>query len=117
MTEEKREAVLALVAMEMPVDKIMSALSLSRDSVLRVCDPEYAEVQRAQVRKAGRVRNERLTEEKLRRGHCDFYRSRVDQDAARLAREIPSDERDLTGRLCGDPLPGRSALDQREGRA
>ena len=31
---------------------------------------------------------------------------------ARLA-EIPEDARDLTGRICGDPLPGRSALDRR----
>lgn len=31
---------------------------------------------------------------------------------ARL-REIPSDTRDLTGRICGDPLKGRSALDKR----
>ncbi len=28
--------------------------------------------------------------------------------------EIPADTRDLTGRIFGDPLPGRSALDRRE---
>jgi hypothetical protein len=35
----------------------------------------------------------------------------------RLAREVPPDTRDVTGQLLGDPLPGRSALDQmrREG--
>lgn len=27
---------------------------------------------------------------------------------------IPEDTRDLTARFCGDPLPGRSALDRRE---
>lgn len=27
-------------------------------------------------------------------------------------REIPDDTRSLTARICGDPLPGRSALDQ-----
>ena len=32
--------------------------------------------------------------------------------AARLV-EIPPDTRDLTGVLCGDPLPGRSALARR----
>lgn len=31
---------------------------------------------------------------------------------ARLA-EIPQDVRNLTQRICGDPLPGRSALDRR----
>lgn len=29
-------------------------------------------------------------------------------------RSIPRDTRDLTGKLCGDPLPGRSALDRGE---
>lgn len=35
--------------------------------------------------------------------------------ADRLARlaEIPPDTRSLTGRICGDPIPGRSALDRR----
>lgn len=27
---------------------------------------------------------------------------------------IPQDTRDLTGRLCGDPLPGRSAMDRKK---
>lgn len=31
---------------------------------------------------------------------------------ARIA-EIPQDTRDLTARICGDPLRGRSALDRR----
>lgn len=31
----------------------------------------------------------------------------------RLLREIPKDTRDLTARICGDPLPGRSELDRR----
>lgn len=31
----------------------------------------------------------------------------------RLRSEIPHDTRTLTGRLCGDPLPGRSALDRK----
>lgn len=28
---------------------------------------------------------------------------------------IPEDTRDLTARFCGDPMPGRSALDRRAG--
>jgi transposase-like protein len=38
----------------------------------------------------------------------------IDADAARLAQLIPEDTRTLTGRFCGDPLPGRSALDRRQ---
>lgn len=33
-------------------------------------------------------------------------------DAERLLRQVPRDTRDLTARFCGDPLPGRSALEQ-----
>ena len=35
------------------------------------------------------------------------------EDAVALIAEIPSDTRNLTGRMFGDPLPGRSALDRR----
>ena len=40
-----------------------------------------------------------------------YLHGRVDEAvaAARLA-EIPADTRNLTQRLCGDPLPGRDAL-------
>lgn len=42
-----------------------------------------------------------------------FRASRVpEEDFLRLKAQIPDDTRDLTGRLCGDPLPGRSALDR-----
>jgi len=33
--------------------------------------------------------------------------------AERMRSEIPEDTRGITGVLCGDPLPGRSALDHR----
>jgi hypothetical protein len=35
----------------------------------------------------------------------------ADESALRLMEMIPPDTRDLTARLFGDPLPGRSALD------
>lgn len=43
-----------------------------------------------------------------------FLHGRVDETvaAARLA-EIPPDTRNLTARICGDPLPGRDALSRR----
>lgn len=37
--------------------------------------------------------------------------------AERLMDEIPHDTRDLTARVCGDPLPGRSALDKMRAEA
>lgn len=40
---------------------------------------------------------------------------RTEGDWIRLRDEIPADTRDLTARVFGDPLPGRSALAQRAG--
>ena len=37
-------------------------------------------------------------------------------DTAQRLRAVPRDTRDFTARFCGDPLPGRSALDRMEGR-
>lgn len=37
------------------------------------------------------------------------------RDAERLLRQIPPDTRGLTARICGDPLPGRSAKDRKLG--
>lgn len=37
----------------------------------------------------------------------------ISEEAERLLAAIPPDTRDLTARLCGDPLPGRRAIDFR----
>lgn len=46
-----------------------------------------------------------------------YFGERVQREdiEARMA-EIPYDTRDLTARIFGDPLPGRSALDRMGGR-
>ena len=36
----------------------------------------------------------------------------AEEDFKRLIAQIPRDTRDITGRMLGDPLPGRSALDR-----
>lgn len=73
----------------------------------RLADPDYAARRRAEHRAIqfakGRVKkprgaNEGSAEEKLER-------------VKRLRATIPPDTRDLTGKIFGDPLPGRSALD------
>lgn len=40
-------------------------------------------------------------------------RAICEADAEAMLRAIPADTRDLTARLMGDPLPGRSALDKK----
>ena len=37
----------------------------------------------------------------------------IHANAMRLKAQIPADTRDLTARVMGDPLPGRSALDEK----
>ncbi len=45
-------------------------------------------------------------------GNSSYDRLRGAELAERL-KAVPADTRDLTGRWLGDPLPGRSALDQK----
>jgi hypothetical protein len=46
----------------------------------------------------------------------DRMSAQAKRDAERLLREVPPDTRDLTSRICGDPVVGRRALDARRGR-
>lgn len=39
----------------------------------------------------------------------------ANRDGEVLLSKVPSDTRGLTARMCGDPLPGRSALDRKRG--
>jgi acyl-CoA synthetase (AMP-forming)/AMP-acid ligase II len=69
---------------------------------------------------ANLARHFNVGEDWLRRRVVSGYSSQRSQKArARLGYVAPArclpppDTRDLTARFCGDPLPGRSALDQR----
>lgn len=58
------------------------------------------------ARKAGIAQPVELTE----------IRARIERDAREHLKKLPEDNRTFTQRFCGDPLPGRSALDrQRQG--
>lgn len=68
-----------------------------------------------------RYRESRLTRQLEARQRSGKYQSPVrvsfghvsPEEARRLLASIPKDTRGLTARICGDPLPGRSALDAR----
>lgn len=75
------------------------------DTVRRALDLEWANRRREQinaVRRGRRIEDARQVISSGRPTH-EEYRAAV--------RRIPPDTRDLTGRLCGDPLPGRRAID------
>ena len=47
--------------------------------------------------------------------HGDYMSPEAKRDAYKRLAEIPADTRELTGRLMGDPLPGRRGLDKPRG--
>lgn len=57
--------------------------------------------------------NREVSAAKKAAGLTYFSGRSTEQSAYRLMDLIPADTRDLTARICGDPLPGRSALDRR----
>lgn len=90
--------------------KVAKAMKLSRRTVLKHCDPAAYEQECKWDRNH---KNENLV-----RGNPSYLRdakARVDVSLSVLEERdrALSAERDLTAMLCGDPLPGRSALDKR----
>lgn len=103
--EEKREILDAFRAGAV-VNQLAAQYGVNKETIKRVVDPEFAARRNAQNNLA----------RWMRRHHGSGKAVNLEQDAGRLMRQVPRDTRDLTGRLCGDPLPGRSALDRmREG--
>lgn len=90
--------------------RIGEKLGVHRQTVKRALDPEYAAYRSRQVLEAWRKREgyHEIRQRVHKREAAASINLHLDV-AARLA-EIPPDTRDLTGRLFGDPLPGRSAL-------
>lgn len=118
LTEEQIEEARRRRANGVTFSAIEADMGVSRDTIRRALSPDWAEKRREQVRIARRRR------EKLAYGHftktgrvsctinVDRYRPSPGE-IAELLKLVPPDTRDLTGVLCGDPLPGRSALDRR----
>jgi hypothetical protein len=80
-------------------------------------DPLWKKMERAAAEKAMRANVRKKVNARYKRPPASkaSYRERMASDAA--AHVVPEDTRSLIGRVCGDPLPGRSALDmERAGR-
>ena len=89
---------------------IGKALGISGTTARCIVDPEYRRIRNERtwrIRHGGDIRGIGGTK------HIASHKPHPDDLAARLA-EIPPDTRTLTGVICGDPLPGRSALDMRD---
>ena len=80
--------------------QIMAASNVSNSVIMRARDRLVAEG--------------RLDRKTSGPGKITSERIAVRKQAEALIDAIPADTRDLTQRVMGDPLPGRSALDRRE---
>jgi hypothetical protein len=79
---------------------IRRELGIGDERLRRVMEPGFKE------RRNRDIRNARAT-----RGYRGEPKMRLSPEETKLAlATVPSDTRDLTSRLLGDPLPGRSAL-------
>jgi hypothetical protein len=75
-------------------------------------DPEYGQLRRASIN----ARRRRLGNKSSIPSTAHRTDRTVSPDEAIVAlASVPADDRSLTGRLLGDPLPGRSALDRKGG--
>lgn len=91
-------------------ERLAREIGVTSDSVRRAVDPGYAERRNAQLH-ARRMAERPATAKRINR--VPDTSPELRRDAASRIAEIPKDTRSVTGRILGDPLPGRSALDRR----
>lgn len=93
------------------VQQIAKVMEVSRETARHLLDEEGYQKKLERNRLYEREKRVRMKAESLLIPKV-ISRIATDVIEARLA-EIPDDTRSKTGRICGDPLPGRSALDMR----
>lgn len=80
------------------------------DALRRALDPNH------KAQRNERANRARIRDHKAIISRFELGTNRAPHDEAemrRLKASVPDDMRSITGRLCGDPLPGRSALERR----
>lgn len=101
------EEVARLRASGMGWNRIGKQMGRGADTVRRAVDPGFVPNRRSSKK-----------QQYVAAGKIDHGEGRMSaaakRDAEQLLAQIPPDTRDFTARLCGDPRPGRSALDQRQ---
>lgn len=110
LTPEQEEQVRAMREKGLSWYAISKQLDLTYYTV-RSIEPGYVEKCRQRGRKSSKARTNPESSPSLQ---AALARKR--ELAEKLA-TIPEDTRDMTARLMGDPLPGRSSLDLMRGRA
>lgn len=103
-TSELLEQAVSLRRLGLKWETVAKRLEVGRDGLQRRLDPVYRDKRNQQLREAQARRDNRpLT---------DLTARIADDQLERLRATVPRDTRGFTARVCGDPLPGRSALDK-----
>lgn len=113
LTEDQIERARRLRNSGMTYVAIASRFGCGEQLIRVSLDPAYRAVRNERAKVARRAER---AEAKDRKSSTDIViemRNAFKADAAARLAEIPKDTRDLTARIAGDPLPGRSALDMR----
>lgn len=82
---------------------IAAQIGVNQTTVRCWLDGEYYETRKRRI-------NERRR--KLSGSSSSRRVAKEEPEVSVLLQQVPADKRDLTGRLLGDPLPGRSAYDR-----
>jgi len=117
LTPEQKIKAIALRRAGHTFTEIGEVFNVGKDAIRRATDPEWAR------RRCEQINRSRSANPRIRDRSKDRPRVRDRSKEARgpkgplpteaeIRRLIPEDTRDLTGRIFGDPLPGRSALDR-----
>ena len=109
-TPELEAKARALRSQGMSWRDIGKAIGVNPTSVHEWCDDEYRDYKRGRRQELKRTDKP----EAIRRPYQGKTWKEFRPDDRHLPK-VPPDTRDLTARMLGDPLPGRSALDKRHG--
>ena len=103
----RRKRAIAMAKENMTYRKIGELLGVTASTIHAWVDPAYAERRRRQIREKKAQRSEG--------GRPVRHRVEPPLEEMQSPFSVPKDRRDTTGSICGDPLPGRSALDLKRG--
>ena len=109
LSSEEIEVAATMRANRVSWEKVARYLGVAEETVRRALDPDYRAA-RNEVARRRYVRSERRASP-----HFADRKRLSAEDAIRALATVPADTRTITGKVFGDPLPGRSALDRRAG--
>lgn len=111
VSKAKQQEVKDLRAAGFPYREIVAQTGVNAHNVRCILDPNYRTARYARSKPP----RKQVSGGVPKGGGSGYHASKADRDIdfVSLVSRVPEDTRGLTARICGDPLPGRSALDQK----